>query len=340
MASTTWNLERLRREGSYWRSRVLITAAHLDLFSWIGKGEKSFADIASHFGGDPAGWEIFLNSLCGMGLIRKRGKRYANSRFSLSYLSCGRAAFLLPAHDDWNIWGKLSRLLTTGKRPKVQEPFFTDRKRTGRLLHALHLDGLKIAPYLIRRLPLARSRTLLDLGGGYGTFALAFCRRFRRLRATLIEHPSIVPLARRAVREAGLAKRVRVIGMDFLREALPHGFDTIFVSNVLHGQGASENRSLLGRIHRCLNPKGQLILRDVFMSRGRTRPEWATVFSVLLFLHTPKGRCYALEEIRGWLLEAGFLTIRGPFPSSPLPFDPDSVLIAEKSRRSNNSLLR
>jgi hypothetical protein len=36
MASQRWNLERLRSESSYWRSCVLITAAHLDLFGWIG----------------------------------------------------------------------------------------------------------------------------------------------------------------------------------------------------------------------------------------------------------------------------------------------------------------
>lgn len=330
MASTTWNLERLRREGNYWRSRVLITAAHLDLFSWIGKGEKSFGDIASHFGGDPAGWEIFLNSLCGMGLIRKRGKRYANSRFSLSYLSCGRAAFLLPAHNDWNIWGKLPRLLTTGKRPKVQEPFFTDRKRTERLLSALHLDGQKIVPYLVRRLDLRRCATLLDVGGGYGTYAIAFCRRFPHLRATVLEHPRIVPLARCAVRDAGMAGKVRVIGKDLLRDPLPGGFDAVFLSNIIHGQGIDENRSLITKLYRCLNPKGQLILRDVFMNRDRTDPEWGTLFSVLLFLQTPKGRCYALDEIRRWLHEAGFSRVRGPFRSSPLPFDPDSVLIAEK----------
>jgi len=74
-----------------------------------------------------------------------------------------------------------------------------------------------------------------------------------------------------------------------------------------------------------------LILRDVFMSRDRTAPEWGALFSVSLLLHTPQGRCYGLDEILVWLREAGFSMIRGPFHSSPLPFDPDSILIAKKS---------
>ena len=38
-----------------------------------------------------------------------------------------------------------------------------------------------------------------------------------------------------------------------------------------------------------------------------------------------------VDEILAWLRQAGFARIRGPFRSSPLPFDPDSVLIAMKS---------
>ena len=331
VAGNKWDLKRLRGKSSYWRSCILITAAHLDLFSWIGKRGKAPAALAAHFGGSPEGWEIFLNALCGMGLMRKRGAKYANTPFSWRNLSHGGATSLLPDYDAWEIWGKLAFALTTGKRPIIQKPFFSHQKKAERLLRALHLHGQEIAPYLIEKLPLSRCRTLLDVGGGLGTFSMAFCRLYPRLRGTLIEHPSVLPLARRAIRDAGMTKRVRVVGMDFSRGALPRGFDAVFVSNVLHAHGVHENRSLLMQLYRCLNPQGQLILRDVFVSRDRTDPEWGALFSVLLLLHTPQGRCYALDEVLEWLRQAGFSRIKGPFRSSPLPFDPDSVLIAKKS---------
>lgn len=331
MASKRWNLERLRGESSYWRSCILITAAHLDLFGWIGKLEKSPRAVAAHFGGHAVGWEMFLNALCGMGLMRKRGEKFANVPFSSRYLSGAGATLLLPNYDAWDIWGGLASNLITGKRPRTQKPFISDRAKAKRLLRGLHLHAQQIAPYLIEKLPLTGCRTLLDVGGGLGTFAAAFCRRYPRLRATLVEHPNILPLARRAVRDSGMAKRVRVIGLDFSRDALPRGFDTVFVSNILHAHGVAENRSLLAKLHRCLHPRGYLILRDVFMSRDRTAPEWGTLFSVSLLLHTPQGRCYALDEILGWLRQAGFSRISGPFRSSPFPFDPDSILIAKKS---------
>jgi SAM-dependent methyltransferase len=332
MPGKTWTLERFRNEGSYRRSCILITAAHLDLFAWIGKGQKTAADLASHFGGKRDNWEIFLDALCGIGLLQKHGRKYANTRSSSPDLSRRGATFLLPEYDAWKIWGGLADVLLSAKRPTIQKPFFSSHSKANRLLRALDLDGQEIAPRLIQKLPLSRSETLLDIGGGLGAFSIAFCRHYPGLEATIIEHPRIVPLVQRAVIVAGLVKRVRVMGLDLARRpALPRGFDTVFLSNIIHSRGVDENRSLLAEIRRCLEPKGQLIVRDVFMTRDRTAPEWAALFSISLLLHTPRGRCYTLDEILGWLRTAGFHRIRGPFRSSDLAFDPDAVLIARKS---------
>jgi SAM-dependent methyltransferase len=330
MGSKRWTPRRLRSEGDYGRARILTTAVHLKLFDWLGKEAKSFRAARGHFGGTAQGWEIFLDALTAMGLLRKRAKRYQNSVFSLRHLCSGKSAFLLSRHDSWEPWGSLADILTTGRRPKISQPFFTDRKRAERLLRALHQDARRIAPYLLRRLPLGRAQTLLDLCGGLGSFTLACCRRFPHLRATLVEHPRVVPFARRAVKNADMANRVQVVGIDILKDPLPAGFDIALLSNVLHGQGFRQNRALLKNVCRSLNPGGRLILRDVWLTRDRTAPEWGALFSVELLLHTRDGRCYALDEIRRWLRHAGFSSLQGPFRSSPLSFDPDSVLIAVK----------
>ena len=137
-------------------------------------------------------------------------------------------------------------------------------------------------------------------------------------------------LTSRAVEEAKITKRVQVLPLDITKDPLPRGFDLVLISNVLHGQGARENRALLRSAYCSLNRGGRIVLRDVLMNRARTDPEWGALFSVALLLHTPHGRCYALDEVRGWLRGAGYAAIKGPFRSSPLVFDPDSMLIAEK----------
>ena len=134
MASHRWSLERLRSESSYWRACILITAAHLGLFGWMGRLEKNPRAVAAHFGGHAAGWEIFLNALCAMGLMRKRGGKFSNAPFSSRHLSGGGASLLLPSYDAWEFWGGLASILVTGKRPRIEKPFISDRAKAKRLL--------------------------------------------------------------------------------------------------------------------------------------------------------------------------------------------------------------
>ena len=332
----SWTPQRLRVTGDYWQARILSTAVHLELFDWFGNRVKSVRAANNHFGGTQETWKIFLDALCAMGLLQKRAMSYENSSFTLRYLCSGEGLFLRSHHDAWNVWATLPDILTTGKRPKIAEPFFTDQQRSERLLQSLDHDARKIAPYIMARLPLTRSQTLLDVGGGLGSFTIACCRQFSHLQATIVEHPAVATLTSRAVKKAKIAKRVKVMTVDFMKDPLPRGFDLVLISNVLHGQGARENRALLRSAYRSLNQGGRIILRDVLMNRAGTDPEWAALFSVALLLQTPKGRCYALDEVRGWLQTAGFSNIQGPLRSSPLAFDPDSVLIAEKSRIAKN----
>ena len=329
--SKQWTPQKLRSAGSYWQARILATAAHLELFDWLGKRARSAKAATKYFGGTQEGWKTFLDALSAMGLLKKRIMSYENSSFTLRYLCSGKGSFLLSDYDAWDVWGRLPVFLTSGKRPKISQPFFTDREQTERLLQSLDQDARKIAPYLMARLPLSRSKTLLDVGGGLGSFAIACCHRFPQLQATIVEHPQVASFTSRAVKKAKMAKQVHVMALDIVKDPLPRGFDLVLVSNVLHGQGLRENRALLRSAYRCLNQGGRIILRDVLMNRAGTDPDWVALFSVALFLHTPKGRCYALDEVRGWLRAAGFSGIRGPFRSSPLAFDPDFVLIAEKS---------
>jgi SAM-dependent methyltransferase len=111
---------------------------------------------------------------------------------------------------------------------------------------------------------------------------------------------------------------VQVVALDIAKDPLPRGFDLVLISNVLHGQGERENRALLRSGYRCLNHGGRIVVRDVFVKRARTEPDWGALFSVALFLYTPNGRCYSLDEVRAWLRAAGFSGISGPFRSSPL----------------------
>ncbi len=328
---TSWTPQRLRSIGCYWRSRIVSTAVHFQLFEWLGAKARAADAVSGHFGGKPQDWRIFLNALVAMKLLRKRGDRYHNSPFAMRHLRSLQADFLLPDHDAWNDWARLPDILTNGNRPKVARPFLTDPFKAERLLRALDEDGRKLAPYLIDRLPLSRCKRLLDVGGGLGTLSIAFCRRYPKLQATIVEHPNVALLTVGVVEKSRLKNRVEVIALDIVKDPWPVGFDVVLLSNVLHGQGVRDSSALIASAYDSLNPGGCLIVRDVLLGADRTTSAWGALFSVALLVQTPGGRCHSLREVREWLRRAGFSDIQKPWGSSPMFFDPDSVLMARKN---------
>ena len=265
--------------------------------------------------------------------MRKRGRKiYATRAFASRHLSGAGATLLLPDYDAWNSWGGLASSLITGNRPRTQKPFVSDRAQAKRLLCALDLHARQIAPYLIEKLPLTRCQNSAGCrrraGNVLPVLFVVIILACGRLLLSILRF-----FLWRVGRSGTRVWRKECGSSDWIFHGmLCHG-DSIAYSSPMSctPMGSLKTAPYLRKLHRCLNPRGHLILRDVFMSRDRTAPEWGTLFSVSLLLHTPQGRCYALDEILGWLRQAGFSRIRGPFRSSPLPFDPDSILIAQKS---------
>jgi ubiquinone/menaquinone biosynthesis C-methylase UbiE len=273
-----------------------------------------------------------MDSLVALGLLEKKGTQYASlpwvdaslSRRSKEYLG----EIFSPLEDGWKLWGDLEESLRSGK-PRAKRNLFLDRaQETSHLLWGLHRDAERMAPELARKIRLQGRGTLLDLGGGTGTYALAFLRKYPRLKAVIYDLPPALEIARRVVRQSGLSKRVRFQEGNFLLDPIGPSHDAVLLSNVLHGNSVEQNQKLLEKVRSNLKPDGVLIVRDVLLSRDRTEPRWGAVFSVNLLLYTDRGRCYTREEVISWLHQAGFHLIKDLGASSSNRFDPNAVLVA------------
>jgi tRNA1(Val) A37 N6-methylase TrmN6 len=70
------------------------------------------------------------------------------------------------------------------------------------------LSQLGPAAALAKHADLSSRKHLLDVGGGSGAFTIMLCRRNPELRATILDLPNALRVARSFVDEAGLGERV------------------------------------------------------------------------------------------------------------------------------------
>lgn len=299
--------------GYYWETKILLTAVRVDVFSALGDKELTLSEIAEQIGADSRALELLLNALAAMKVLTKEGLRFANTDTARAHLVKSQPNYighLLLLHDaEWNNWGKLEETIKTGRSPVSRHVFETNPELGANVLSVLDRIGQQSGPGLAKRLALEGAKTLLDLGGGAGTNAIAFCAVYPQMRAVVFDLPQTLRVAERAIKEAGLEERISVQPGNFNEDPLGGPYDAILMSDILHYQGPDANEALVRKTFAHLTAGGRLIIKDRFLEESRTGPAWVTAFAVHILVNTERGRCYTAAEAAGWMERAGFSSV-------------------------------
>jgi SAM-dependent methyltransferase len=298
---------------AYRLPRVLIAAIELNLFTAIGTTVWTIPDLACDMKLSERGLAILCRNLAMAGLLKKKGETYRNSRLGATALNAQHPAYrgdylrLITSH--WADWGRLLESVKTGLPLDHDEPDEPDYRR--RFTWAMHHRTLETAPKIAAQIDLRGARTLLDLGGGPGTYAMAFLAKNPRLLATVCDRPAALDVAQDIASTHKAGARLSYQPLDVMTEDIPGTYDVIWYSNVLHIYSPKDNQALFRRALASLNPGGRLLIQDAFLhDRNGLFPEEASLFAVSMLLFTEKGNTYSAAETRAWLTDAGFERIK------------------------------
>lgn len=299
--------------GYYWETKILLTAVRLDLFSALAEKQLTALEVAQRIQADERALGSLMNALVAMRLLTKEADRFANTEVARTHLvkaSPQYVGYLLLLHDaEWNNWGKLDETIRTGRSPVVRHVFETDPELGANVLSVLNRIGQQSGPALAKRLELGGAKTLLDLGGGAGTNAIAFCQFYPDLIATVFDLPQTLKTTERTVKEAGLEARITLLSGDFNKDPLGGPYDVVLMSDILHYQDSNANAALVKKTFAHLKDGGCLIIKDRFLDESGTSPAWTTAFAVHILVNTERGRCYRVADAQHWMTEAGFRSV-------------------------------
>jgi 3-hydroxy-5-methyl-1-naphthoate 3-O-methyltransferase len=303
------NLETLIR--GYWRSRVLLSAVELDLFTVLEDGATA-EEVASRIGAEGDGIARLLRALVGMELLEFEEGRYRCGEEAAEFLSAGGAsdsrATALHMANLWRPWSSLTEAVLRGERlegPQRSE----DPAWTRSFIGSMHRRGRHGARALARALDeaghLDSTHRSLDLGGGSGVFSHALLDARPELRATLFDLPEVVLIAKEHAEAAGLSGRMEFLAGDLRTDGFGEGYDLILISAICHMLSPSDNRDLLSRLGLCLAPAGRLVISDFVLEEDRCRPAWASLFGINMLVATGGGDSYTESDYREWLGAVG-----------------------------------
>ncbi len=295
---------------------ILLTANHLGVFDALRHAPRKTPDLARDLDCDPRSLEILLLALAGAGILTHDEAGQFALPADLAPLLDPDSADTIHSILDHHYhllsrWVQLADVVRNGEPVRREE----HRQTSDRSLRAFILGMKDISrrssEEVADALPeLGQCKRLLDLGGGPGTSALAFCRRWPSLHAVVFDLPEVVPIADEEIAAAGLPDRLHTLAGDYLHDPLleenAEPYDAVYVSNIIHSLSEEETTLLMTRAAAVLAPGGLLVVKEFFLDDDRTTPPFGSRFAVNMLVGTTGGKSYTWTETERALAAIGF----------------------------------
>jgi len=297
---------------AFMESRVLLTALELDVFTAVGGGATAVA-VASARGAEAGAAARLLDALVSLGFLEKHEDVFTSTPLTARFLTGGSRDDARDALKHnlslWRRWSTLTDAVRAGHAVGVAEMAERGDDWTVPFIAAMHRGAAQRAPLVVQAVGTEGVRRMLDVGGGSAAYSIAFARASATLRADILDLPTVLPIAQRHVREAGLADRVTTRAGDLRTDDFGSGYDLVLLSSICHMLGPEENRDLVSRAARALAPAGRVVVSDFLLDEDGTAPRQAVLFSINMLVGTPSGRSYRESEYGAWLRAAGLVDV-------------------------------
>jgi SAM-dependent methyltransferase len=306
--------EILKSTQGFMESRILLSAAELNLFTILQKAPLTAREVAASIGGDARALSTLLDAVAAMGLLVKRNGSYQCEETVAHLLVDDSPDSILPmvrhmAHL-WTRWSRLTDIVKGDPAAMKEFHFSRNREELRSFIGAMHSVGAPLAKKVVAAVHPGASRALIDIGGGSGTYTIAFLRAVPEMKAILFDLPEVIEMARERLDREGLLDRATLVAGSFHEDEFPGGNDLALISAIIHSNSPEENLALYQKTFRSLKPGGRILIRDHIMEPDRTHPKDGAVFAINMLVGTSGGGTYTYKEIEADLAQAGFKGIR------------------------------
>ena len=314
MTNTKSPEEVLQLAQAFWESKILHSAAELNLFTILEPSPLEAQEVAERIGADPQALSVLLDAVASMGLLDKREKKYQCTPPISHYLTEESSETILPMVQHmaslWERWSSLTDIVKGIHEAKKEFNFSSDIGELRAFIGAMHVAGTPLAKQIVAAVDARGYKKLLDVGGGSGTYTIAFLRAVPEMTATLFDMPGVIEMARERLANEGLLERTTLVSGSYFEDELPGGHDLALISAIIHSNSLEENRALYEKVYGSLNSAGRVLIRDHVMDADRIRPGSGALFAINMLVGTSGGGTFTYDEIESGLSQAGFQRIR------------------------------
>lgn len=320
---------------AHMRTEALKAAIELEVFTAIGEGNTTAADIAKRCGASEKGIRVLCDYLTIMEMVTKKDGHYGLTLDSSVFLDKHSPAYLGGATEFL-----ASPMLTEGSK------HMTEAVRKGGT--AMENDGtvgpdhpvwvkfargmapmMAMPAQLMAKLvdPKAeRKLKVLDIAAGHGLYGINFALNNPQVEVTAVDWKAVLEVAKENAQKMGVADRYKTIEGSAFDVDFGTGYDLVLLTNFLHHFDQPTNETLMRKVHAALADGGRAATLEFVPNDDRVTPVDSAGFSMMMLVGTPSGDAYTFAELEKMFANAGF----SRSTLHPLPPTIQQVVISEK----------
>ncbi len=299
-----------------WATQAVATAARLGIPDLLAQGPREAREAAGELELDAGATYRLMRALASLGVLERRADgRFANTaigeRLRSDVPGTFRDAFIAETDSvHWRSWEKVADAVRT-ERPRPQEVFglaafdyYTQNLAEGEQFgKAMRNISRFAAAAVLEAYDFSGVRTVMDVGGGSGSLALAILEKHPDMKGAIFDLAYIEPQAKHAIQAAGAASRCRFESGDFF-QAVPEGADLHMLKFILHDWTDEECVRILRVCRESLEPGGRLLIVEMLVPE-EIGPAFVTLMDLNMLVVTG-GRERTAKEYEKVLSDAGF----------------------------------
>lgn len=299
--------------GAYQKSKILLTSCELDIFTILGNDEKTAKEVAFEIDTDERATERLMNALCSINLLIKREVHFSNTKGTFRFLVKGQKEFIgnmMHKTNLWEAWSNLTDCIRKGSAVHDKRLIDMDEKWIESYTESIHWRASLQAPDIVKMVNIQNVKSILDLGGGSGVYAMEFLRAKPSLDITIFDLPGVIPFTKKHLSENDMDGLIKTTKGDLLEDDFGSGYDLIFISHLLNDFSIWQNIKIIKRVYDSLNNGGKIVIQEYIMNDDRISPERCAILSLNMLVNTQSGDSYTETDLWIMLKEAWFKNVK------------------------------
>jgi ubiquinone/menaquinone biosynthesis C-methylase UbiE len=298
---------------AYQQTAALLAAIELDIFTAIGEGATTPAEIAAKRAASERGIRILCDTLVTDGLLTKEAGRYTCAPDIAVFLDRRSPACMASVAEflcnPEMVMGSLSladcvrkggTLMAGQGSVEPDNPFW--------VLFAKAMGPMMAMPaqMMAERLAGTGPVKVLDIAAGHGVFGIAIAQKNAQAEITALDWAAVLEVAKENAARAGVSERYRTLPGSAFEVDFGEGYDLVLITNFLHHFDPATNEGFLRKVHTALKPGGKAVTLEFCPNPDRVTPLSPARFAVTMLQSTAHGDAYTFGELEQMFRNAGF----------------------------------